>query len=175
MRGSLWLAIGLSIASAHAADGASHAHHGAGPYAGQQARDVKALSDDEVAAYLAGAGMGLAKAAELNGYPGPMHSLENGEALGLTPQQRAAVEAVMRAHKEEARRLGEEVVRLERELDALFATHTATPDLVEAKLGRVAAVQAQLRASHLKAHLATTSLLTPAQVEKYKRLRGYAS
>src|SRR4029079_2796548 len=52
----------------------AHSHHQAGPYAGQQARGVKALSDEEVSGYLAGAGMGFAKAAELNGYPGPMHS-----------------------------------------------------------------------------------------------------
>jgi len=39
------------------------------PYAGQQARSIKALSADDVAALLKGEGMGMAKAAELNGYP----------------------------------------------------------------------------------------------------------
>jgi hypothetical protein len=36
------------------------------PYAGQQARNIKALSDQEIADYLQGYGMGLSKVAELN-------------------------------------------------------------------------------------------------------------
>jgi hypothetical protein len=39
------------------------------PYAGQQARTIKALSDEDIAALRKGEGMGMAKAAELNGYP----------------------------------------------------------------------------------------------------------
>ena len=40
------------------------------PYAGMQTRSIKALSDQQVADLGAGRGMGLAMAAELNGYPG---------------------------------------------------------------------------------------------------------
>ena len=40
------------------------------PYAGQQTQTIKALWDDEIAALRNGEGMGMAKAAELNGYPG---------------------------------------------------------------------------------------------------------
>jgi hypothetical protein len=54
------------------------------PYAGQQTRAVKALSDDEIAALRKGEGMGMAKAAELNGYPGPAHVLQLAGPLGLT-------------------------------------------------------------------------------------------
>jgi hypothetical protein len=53
------------------------------PYAGQQTRTIKALSDDEIAALRNGEGMGMAKAAELNGYPGPIH------VLSLAAQTRA--------------------------------------------------------------------------------------
>jgi hypothetical protein len=42
-------------------------------YAGQQAREIKALSAEEQADLLAGRGMGLARADELNYYPGPTH------------------------------------------------------------------------------------------------------
>jgi hypothetical protein len=45
------------------------------PYAGQQHRIIKALSEEEIAALLKGEGLGMAKAAELNGYPGPLHVL----------------------------------------------------------------------------------------------------
>ena len=44
-------------------------------YAGQEIRDIKALSPEDTAALLAGKGMGLAKAAELNGYPGKIFRL----------------------------------------------------------------------------------------------------
>jgi hypothetical protein len=38
---------------------------------GMQSRPIKALSDQQVSDLRAGRGMGLALAAELNGYPGP--------------------------------------------------------------------------------------------------------
>ena len=64
-------------------------HHAqSNPYAGDQARDIKALSQQEVKQYLSGAGMGFARAAELNRYPGPMHVLELSDQLALTPEQR---------------------------------------------------------------------------------------
>jgi Spy/CpxP family protein refolding chaperone len=143
------------------------------PYAGQESRAIKALSEDELKSYLAGAGMGYAKAAELNHYPGPMHTLELAETLGLSPDQRAAMESLVTRHKAEARDLGAEVVRLERELDALFAHAKATPGLVDAKLAEIGAAQARYRGSHLKTHIEATKLLTPDQVARYDALRGY--
>ena len=46
------------------------------PYGGEERREIQALSADEVNQYLAGAGMGYARAAELNRFPGPMHVLK---------------------------------------------------------------------------------------------------
>ena len=60
---------------------AAFADQSAMPYAGQQTRAIKALSDDEIAAFLNGEGMGFAKAAELNGYPGPAHVLTLAQKL----------------------------------------------------------------------------------------------
>jgi Spy/CpxP family protein refolding chaperone len=117
--------------------------------------------------------MGYAKAAELNHYPGPMHTLELADKLGLSAEQRAAMASLMRRHKAEARELGAEVVRLERELDALFAHGKATAELVDAKLTRLGAAQARYRGSHLKTHIEATKLLTPEQIARYDGLRGY--
>ena len=58
------------------------------PYVGQESREIKALSPQEISDYLSGKGMGLAKAAELNGYPGPAHVLELAAQLDLTPVQK---------------------------------------------------------------------------------------
>ena len=54
----------------HGPSSAGHAH------AGEQQREIKALSGQDIQAYENGQGHGFAKAAELNGYPGPMHTLE---------------------------------------------------------------------------------------------------
>ena len=145
----------------------------ASPYAGQQARMVKALSPEEVTAYLEGQGMGLAKAAELNHYPGPKHVLELAEGLALSGAQAARVKAAFDAMHAEAVRLGAEVLAAEQALDALFAEGTAAPEPLRAAVGRVARLQGELRAVHLLAHLETRAALSPEQVARYDRLRGY--
>ena len=58
------------------------------PYAGMQTRGIKALSDSQIGDLQAGRGMSLALAAELNGYPGPLHVLELADKLGLSAEQR---------------------------------------------------------------------------------------
>jgi hypothetical protein len=165
------------LAQACAVQQGGHHSHGptgqASPYAGQQSREIKALSDQEVKDLLAGAGMGMAKAAELNRHPGPMHALELADRLSLTPRQREELSALMRRHKAEAARLGERVVALERELDALFARGSPTPGQVERLSLAIGEAHGRVRAEHLKTHLETTALLTPAQVEAYVAARGY--
>src|SRR5262245_35073714 len=102
-------AVGLCALSATAAFAQAHPGHHAGahaqPYAGQQTRVVASLSDEDVRGFLDGRGMGLAKAAELNGHPGPMHVLELADELRLTPEQRALVTTAFDRMKAKARRL----------------------------------------------------------------------
>ena len=71
----------LSIAALALAIGAAVAQT---PYAGMQTRSIKALSDQQIADLRAGRGMGLALAAELNGYPGPSHVLELADKLDIS-------------------------------------------------------------------------------------------
>src|ERR1700730_15628867 len=72
------------------------------PYAGMQNRPIKALSEQQVADLWAGRGMGMALAAELNGYPGPSHVLELADRLELTTEQRATVQALFDSMKAQA-------------------------------------------------------------------------
>src|SRR5262245_12308395 len=81
-----WIAALLIVLAAPA--GAQQHQRGHGPYAGMQHRGIKALSEQQIADLRAGKGMGLALAAELNGYPGPIHVLELGDRLELSAQQR---------------------------------------------------------------------------------------
>jgi len=75
------------------------------PYAGQQARAIKALSDEDIASLQKGEGMGLAKAAELNGYPGPVHVLALAAQLGLTENQHRQVTAIFERMSAAAKQL----------------------------------------------------------------------
>lgn len=107
--GALWLCLGgLAFANT--------------PYAGLETREVKALSDQQIADLREGRGAGLALAAELNGYPGPVHALELSDRLALSGDQRAATEKLFAAMKAETKPLGEELLAGEKHLDRLFAT-----------------------------------------------------
>jgi Spy/CpxP family protein refolding chaperone len=144
------------------------------PYAGQQSRAIKALSAEETEQYLAGAGMGHARAAELNRYPGPMHVLELADRLSLSTQQRAATDQLMQTHKAEARAIGAKLVEAERTLDRIFAEATVTESALEAHVRTIADLQARYRLSHLETHRRMRELLTTEQVQRYVELRGYA-
>lgn len=154
--------------------GVAAAQQLAQPYAGQQERQIKALSAGEIDDYLAGNGMGLARAAELNGYPGPGHVLDLSGPLGLTAAQKSSTETLFRTMQEQARAIGRELVASERELDQLFATGAVTEDAMARKLRDIGELQARLRAVHLKAHLEQVRVLTPEQNARYAQLRGYA-
>jgi len=145
------------------------------PYAGMQTRSIKALSDQQVSDLNAGRGMGLAMAAELNGYPGPSHVLELADKLDLTADQRSSVKTLFDSMKAEAVPIGAKLIALEGDLDRQFANRTITPDSLKAATTAVAETQGQLRETHLKYHLSTADILNPLQMRKYAELRGYGS
>jgi len=143
------------------------------PYKGQEARAIKALSQSEIDGYLEGRGMGFAKVAELNHYPGPRHVLDMADQLELTDDQVKAAQAAFDAMHTSATDLGAKLVEKERELDALFASGKADGASARALIGEIARIQGELRYAHVGAHVAMRSILTPAQVARYDELRGY--
>ena len=156
----------VGLASAFAADM---------PYAGQQTRAIKALSDQEVSDYVEGRGMGSSKAAELNHYPGPAHVLADSSRLELTDRQKAETQSVFDAMSAEAKRSGAAIVAKEAELDALYASGQAAPDSIRELVPELARLQAEFRYAHLSAHLAMRTILTPEQIARYDEMRGYAA
>lgn len=144
-------------------------------YAGQESREIKALSAEEVQGYLSGKGMGLAKAAELNGLPGPSHVVALSAKLGLTAEQEVATRRLFSSMEANAISFGRQLVAEERHLDGLFATKAITPEELTSSLTRIGALQAKVRGAHLEAHIAQTKLLSPEQVALYMRLRGYSA
>jgi Spy/CpxP family protein refolding chaperone len=163
----------LLVNMAHANE-TLHALPSASLYAGQQTREIKSLSQQDIQSYLAGKGMGMAKAAELNGYPGPMHVLELADKLSLTTEQKQQSEAVFRQMQTRAMSLGKSLVEEERKLDQSFVEKSVTLEEMEKLLARIGSLQARLRQAHLEAHLQQAGILTPMQLAQYKSLRGYA-
>jgi hypothetical protein len=143
------------------------------PYAGYQHREIKALSAEEVEGYLAGAGMGFALAAELNGYPGPKHVLQLADSLGLDDGQRAAVAVSRERMLARAVPLGEAIVAAERTLDSLFASGAIEAERLAELTVRIGTLTGELRGVHLAAHLEMVAVLSGEQVARYNRLRGY--
>jgi Spy/CpxP family protein refolding chaperone len=143
------------------------------PYAGQEKRAIKALSETETRDLAEGRGMGLAKAAELNSYPGPLHVLELARELELSDSQRAASEALMAPMRERAIALGRQIIEAERDLDRAFAGRSIDQDYLRQQVAMIAALQGELRAVHLETHLAQRAILTSDQIVRYDALRGY--
>jgi len=160
--------IPMSIFSA-----ADHSHQS--KYAGEEKREIKSLSTTDIEELKAGKGWGLAKAAELNGVPGPVHLLEMKEEIDLSANQIRAIEDIYKKMKQEAISLGLELIELERELNKHFANRTITDELLRQILQGIAQVQRQLRYVHLSAHLNTPDILNSEQITLYNKLRGYSS
>lgn len=162
--GAAALAAMLAAAAATATDS---------PYAGEQRRAIKALAEEEINELLAGHGMGLSMAAELNHYPGPRHALDLGDKIGLTADQRRAAEQLIADVRRDAGALGREIVADEEALDAMFVAGGAELGAVDAMVARIAERRGRLRFIHLAAHVKMRALLTPHQIALYDGLRGY--
>jgi Spy/CpxP family protein refolding chaperone len=152
---------------------AQHVHEPS-MYAGQSDSGIAALSQEEYDALLAGAGMGLARAAELNHYPGPLHVLELADSLHLTSDQRTEVERIRAVMLERAVDLGARIVEAEREMDMRFRHGHADTAAIREATAAIAVLQGELRYTHLLAHIELKQLLEPDQIDAYDRLRGYA-
>ena len=150
------------------------------PYAGQETRNIKALSQKDIEGLLAGHGTpfgGMAKPAELNGYPGPRHVLDAFEAreFDLTKQQHEQTKALYEKMRSGAIKLGKQIIDIEKEINDAFVNRTIAEEFLQNKVSESANLYSQLRVAHLKYHLSMIEILSPQQVEKYNKLRGYSS
>ncbi len=169
-------AVAPSLAQAPKHDGHHrHQHPQASPYAGQEQRAIKSLSPADIAALRRGAGWGLAKAAELNGQPGPAHLLELKDRIPLTAAQVARITALHADMQRRAIAAGARLIALERALNEGFAAGTMTDERLRELVHKIAAARAALRYVHLSTHLRTPALLTAAQIARYNSLRGYTT
>lgn len=140
-------------------------------------RKIKALSKGDIDELLEGKGWGLALAAELNGYPGPVHLLEMTEAgkLDLNTTQFAEIKKLHNEMRSKVIPLGKKYVMSEQALNDSFAKN----DIDDVKLRQLVSETykylSELKYTHLSYHLKTVKILSKTQNNEYNRLRGYGA
>jgi len=143
-------------------------------YVDEELRTIKSLSADDIKELRRGGGWGLAKAAELNGVPGPAHILEMEQKIKLTREQKKDIQDIYDKMKVEAQILGEQLIQLEGELNHHFFNRSINPALLEKYIRQIEVVRSNLRIVHLSTHLHTPNILTTEQITLYNKLRGYS-
>lgn len=150
-----------------------HQHHTTSPYTEETGRQIKSLSEADIDELMRGGGWGLAKPAELNGYPGPSHLLSMKDEIGLTEEQVGRVQSILDDMQRRAIQEGQTFVAAERELDAVFKDRSVAESQLPALIDNAEESRSRLRMIHLSAHLEVTAILTAEQIAKYNELRGY--
>jgi len=143
------------------------------PYVGEELRHIASLSQSEIESLRRGDGMGFAKLAELNHFPGPKHVLDIAEQLSMSPSQVEATKQLYLEMKKKAVSLGEELLAAELFLDKTFKDGSVTRQSLENALMDIGSTRSQLRYAHLEAHLRQKQILSPEQISKYDAIRGY--
>ena len=169
----MWLAgilAGLVMVSVPAL--AQHTHESSS-HGSSRGAAVATLTDEEVGALRQGEGMGLARAAELNHFPGPKHLLELVSELDLSGDQVRRIQAIHDSMKSRAVSKGEDIIMAENRLADLFASGEPSAREVRRMTGHLGAMRGQLQAIHLLAHIEATRELSAGQIRQYDRLRGH--
>ena len=164
----------VSLAISCNPSAAQHMNHSS-PYAGEEHQVIKSLSAKDIEQLKAGAGWGLAKAAELNGVPGPKHVLELKNELGLSTEQEVAIQTLFLKMQKEAIAIGEKLIQLEQKLESRFRRGSLSDLELKGILNEIGEIRAELRFVHLAAHLQTPLILSAEQVASYSQLRGYSA
>ena len=144
-------------------------------HAGQQVGEVRSLSTDEIQGLLNGEGMGTARAAELNHYPGPRHVLDFDSQLQLSEVQRSKTQEIYGRMHDEAVRLGKTILHKEEELDNIFKKAEVDSNKLKTLVMEIAQLRGELRLVHLLAHLEMKRVLSREQIKKYDELQGYGT
>jgi len=143
-------------------------------YVGQERRLIKSLSADDIIELRNGRGWGLAKAAELNGVPGPAHLLELKDDIPLTQEQVRIIKSIFDDMKSVATIHGEKLIELETRLEDGFSRGTITDEILRVSLDDIADTLSDLRYIHLSTHLRMRTILSNDQIDAYNSLRGYS-
>jgi hypothetical protein len=152
---------------------AGNTHSGESQYHAQEKRQIKSLSESDINSLRNGKGWGLAKAAELNGIPGPSHLLQLKKEIQLRVEQEKQIQQLFDDMKQKAIHKGLMLIELEQKLETGFQTQDINKDSLLKILTKISKVRRDLRFIHLSTHLATPKILDKKQIVLYNKLRGY--
>ncbi|MBC87067.1 MAG: hypothetical protein CL677_07785 [Bdellovibrionaceae bacterium] len=148
------------------------------PYTDQIENKIKALTPSDLVGLEKGHGTpfgGMAKAAELNGLPGPRHVLDLKVELELSLVEIKEIEAIFKKMNKTAVKAGRELIQIEESLDKKLKNKEIESDGLLELVEKSAQKYGELRYSHLVAHLETAEVLSKKEIDEYNRLRGYTS
>ena len=168
----VWLVGTCMLAMISMPTKAQHVHESSS-YAHSRGAEVTSLTDEEVRALRQGEGMGLARAAELNHFPGPRHLLDLASDLELSDAQVSRVQAIHDRMKSKAVAKGEDIIMAEKHLAELFASGDPSARKMAQVTEHLGAMRGQLQAIHLLAHIEAARELSAGQIREYDKLRGY--
>lgn len=171
-KSAITLLLSMSLAQTAIASG-SHGQPSPSKYAGQETRAIKSLSTADIEELQRGGGWGLAKAAELNGVPGPAHLLELKHEIHLSHEQVEQITSIFESMNGKAKQLGQQLIDLETRLEKHFQDRTINDEILRDLLKQLADTRYELRYTHLATHLQTPSILSEEQITHYNQLRGY--
>ncbi len=157
--------VAMPALAQHSHDKQSHSY--------SRGSEVPSLTDEEVRTLRQGDGMGLARAAELNHFPGPRHLLDLAPELGLSDDQTMRIRAIYDRMKSQAVSKGEDIIKAESHLADLFASGEPSVGEMTRVAGHLGTIRGQLQAIHLRAHIEAARELSAGQIREYDRLRGY--
>lgn len=149
-------------------------HTHSSPYVGQQLREIKSLSAEDITELEEGGGWGLAKAAELNGIPGPSHVLKMKHELGLTADQEDSTRRIFARMRDDAIEEGKKLIAGETALEVGFRERSLALRSLRERIREIEIIRSNLRSIHLAAHLEMIGVLNEDQVKLYNELRGYS-
>lgn len=119
------------------------------------------------------AGASDIRSAERNLYPAPETALQLADDLGLDPAQRQDLRMLQQRVDGELTALSRRIASEERRLDFAFAQGNVNPGRIDGITAQIGTLQGRLRATRLRGHLATRSLLNADQLLRYAELRGF--
>ncbi|MBW3563711.1 MAG: hypothetical protein KY459_03195 [Acidobacteria bacterium] len=150
--GSLLFLLALSLATLGCSHGTTAPHAAAGgahhsSYASEAYDPESGLSTAEIEELRIGAGMGLARPAELNSYPGPLHVIDMSDELALTDEQEARTSRLFDSMRATALDLGRQIIEQETMLARRFRHGHIDDATLEQLTSGIAKLRGELRRS----------------------------
>ncbi len=119
---------------------------------------------------LKGEGSPLLKNIEAYGYPDPARVVQFATTLNISSAQKTILEQIAADMKTRAKELGQQIVRVESELDEAFKSGMVGDRSVRDDAEQIGRMRGRLRAVYLTGFLSARRVLTSAQLDLYKKL-----